>query len=99
MYAIIIECDMHAIASSDGRGQMERALATALGALPGFVAFVAFDADVDAGMVAALCLCDGPASLAAVQRLIAQWHAETFGAAEDALREIGKGAVIAQKGL
>ena len=48
MYATIIQCDMHAIASSDGRGQMERALATALGALPGFVAFVALDSDAAA---------------------------------------------------
>jgi hypothetical protein len=100
MYATIIRCDLRAIASTAARGRTGRSLAVALGALPGFVAFVALDADAEAaGFVVALCIVEDRASLAAAQRLTAQWHTDTSGAAESGLEELGAGAVIAQRGL
>ena len=75
-----------------------RALLTRLGALPGFVAYVALAGEKD-GDLAALCICEDAASLAAANGLIAAW-----GAAQGAGREAGPaplrtGAVIAQWGL
>src|SRR5437879_9747793 len=75
MYATIIRSDLRALASSAERGRTGRSLAAALGALPGFVAFVALDADAEAaGFVVALCIVEDRASLAAAQRLTAAWH-------------------------
>jgi hypothetical protein len=99
MYATIIRCDLRALASSAERGRTGRSLAAALGALPGFVAFVALEAGDEAGAVAALCIVEDRASLAAAQRRIAQWHPEASGAAEGGVEEINAGAVIAQRGL
>jgi hypothetical protein len=99
MYATIIRCDLRALASSAERGRTGRSLAAAVGALPGFVAFVALEAEGGAGAVAALCIVEDRASLAAVRRQIAHWHTESCGAAADELEEIGAGAVIAQRGL
>jgi hypothetical protein len=99
MFATIIRSDMRALASPAERGRTGRSLATALGALPGFVAFVALDAEGEAGAVAALCIVEDRASLAAAQHRIAQWHTETCGAAEGGVEELGAGAVIAQRGL
>lgn len=99
MYATIIRSDMRALASSAERGRTGRSLAAALGALPGFVAFVALDAEGETGTVAALCIVEDWASLTAVQRRIAQWHTEACGGGAGGLEELGAGAVIAQRGL
>jgi len=105
MYAAIIQCDMRAIASFHERGRMGRTLATALGALPGFVAFVALNTDTNtntdtsAGMVAALCIFEDLTSITAAKRVIARWHTEEIGTGGAGLVEVGAGAVIAQKGL
>ena len=45
MYATMVQCAMPGVASPHARGRLGRTLAAALGALPGFVAFVAFDGD------------------------------------------------------
>src|SRR5258708_39001433 len=81
MCATIIRCDLRAIASPAERGRTGRSLAAALGALPGFVAFVALDAEGEAGTVAALCIVEDRASLVGAQRRTAEWHTETCGAA------------------
>jgi hypothetical protein len=99
MYATIIHCDMHAIASAHARGQMGRTLATALAALPGFIAFVALDADTVTGAVAALCIFEEQTSIAPAARVIAQWQHDALGAGAAAIQHLGTGAVIAQKGL
>lgn len=97
MYATIIRCDLHGIESSHARGQAGRTLATALGALPGFLAFVAVDGE--AGMVAALCIVEDRASLTAARRVTARWQQDVVGIATGGVEEIGTGAVIAQQGL
>ena len=99
MYATIIRYDLRALASSAERGRTGRSLAAALGALPGFVAFVALEAEGEAGAVAALCIVEDRASLVAAQRRTAAWHTEAAGAAGGGVEEVGAGAVIALRGL
>ena len=99
MHAAVIQCDLRMLAAPREREYAGRVLAARLGTLPGFVAFVALDAEAEAGMVTALCICESAASAGEAQRLILQWHADACGDAGIALREIGSGAVIAQRGL
>lgn len=99
MYATIVRCDLHTRMCAGARRQHGRALAKALAALPGFVAFVALDVDADAGMVAALCIFEEQASMAAADGVIAEWQQEHGGAAGSGMEHLGAGAVIAQKGL
>jgi hypothetical protein len=91
MFATMIRCDLC--------GQTGRTLAKALSALPGFVAFVALDAEGEGRRAAALCIMEDRASLAAARRRIAEWHANACGTAAGGLEEVGAGAVIAQRGL
>ena len=75
-------------------------LATALAALPGFLACVALDAEGESGMVVVLCLVAERASNAAAERMIAAWQREQGGGAgSNAIEQLEQGAVIAQKGL
>jgi hypothetical protein len=97
MYATIIHCDIPAGVSPAERSQGARTLATALGALPGFVAFVALAAD--AGAVAVLCICEDASSMAAANRLAAEWHRAHLGAIGASHTALCTGEVIAQKGL
>lgn len=97
MYATMLQCAMPAIASSHARGRLGRTLATALSALPGFVAFVAFDGEAE--VVTALCLFEDHQSMVAAQPVIAQWQRGDPGAAETDLRYIRAGEVIVQKGM
>jgi hypothetical protein len=99
MYATIVQCDMHAIASSEERGRMGRTLGTALAGLPGFVAFVALDTEGEAGTVAALCIVEERAAMAAVDHAIAQWQRDFPATVGTGIRRLGAGTVIAQKGL
>jgi hypothetical protein len=99
MYATIIRCDLRGIEPSHARGQAGRTLATALSALPGFLAFVALDAEDAAGMVAVLCIVEDRASLAAARRVTARWQQDAVGMAAGGVEELGAGAVIAQRGL
>jgi hypothetical protein len=99
MYATIVHCDMRTLPTADARGQKGRTLATGLGALPGFVAFVALDAVEETGMVTALCIVENRASLEAAHRHVAQWYVDTFGASGTGVAEVRAGVVIAQKGL
>jgi hypothetical protein len=99
VYATIVQCEIPALASADARGRIGRALANALDALPGFVAFVALDADAETATMAALCVFEEQGSIAAAERVIAQWQHEHLGDATAAARYLGAGAVIAQKGL
>lgn len=68
--------------------------ATALGALPGFVAF-----DGDAGAVTALCLFEDHLSMVDAQRVIARWQRDALATGEIDLRYLCAGDVIVQKGL
>ncbi len=98
MYASVIQCDMHAINSSHERGRLGRILATNLGELSGFVAFVAIDIDSDTGSVAALCIFEDHAGLAAADDAIDQWLHEHY-ATGVGIQQIATGALIVQKGL
>jgi hypothetical protein len=49
MYATILRCDLRALASADARRKSGRILTTALAAPPGFIAFVALDAEGNRG--------------------------------------------------
>ncbi len=99
MYATMLQCDMRAIASAEERGRTGRTLATALAALPGFVGFVALDADADAGTVAALCIFEDRAQMAAADCAIARWQGEHPATVGIGIRRLGAGLMIAQKGL
>ena len=97
MYATMVQCAMCVAASPHARGRLGRTLATALGTLPGFVAFVAFDGD--AGAVTALCLFEDHLSMADAQRVIARWQRDALATGEIDLRYLCAGDVIVQKGL
>jgi hypothetical protein len=99
MYATIVECDLSAFAPAAGTGYSGRTLATALSALPGFVAFVALDLEAGMGTVAALCLVEERAALEEAERVIARWQREHMDAVEGGTQRLGAGEVIAQKGL
>ena len=97
MYATMVQCAMPEVASPHARGRLGRTLAAALGALPGFVAFVAFDGD--AGAVTALCLFEDRPSMEAAQPVIARWQRDGPGAGVTDLHYLRAGAVIVQRGL
>jgi hypothetical protein len=99
MYATIILCDLHNRTSTLTHGHSGRTLASALAALPGFVAFVALDMDAGVGSVATLCLMEERAGLAEAERVIAQWQAEQNTTTGSGVRRVGAGEVIAQWGL
>lgn len=99
MYATMIQCDMHAIASSEERGRTGRTLGTALAALPGFVAFVALDAEGEAGTVAALCIFEERAGVEGAHGVIAQWQRQYPATVGTGIRHLGAGVVIVQNGL
>jgi hypothetical protein len=97
VYATMVQCAMPGVASPHARGRLGRTLAAALGALPGFVAFVAFDGDL--GVVAALCLFEDHPSMDAAQHVIARWQRDEPGAGETEVRYLCAGEVIVQKGI
>jgi len=99
MYATMIQCDMHAIDSSEERGRTGRLLGTTLAALPSFVAFVALDAEGEAGTVAALCIFEDRAGVEGANCVIAQWQREYPATVGSGIRQLGAGVVIVQKGL
>jgi hypothetical protein len=99
MFATIVQCDMRAIASSHERGDLGRILATRLSVLPGFVTFVALDADAETGRVAALCIFDDRAGLEAAEHAIDTWQQEYASAISAGILRFGTGPVIVQKGL
>lgn len=98
MYATMIRCDLGARASAAAREGSARALATALAALPGFVAVVAIETDAAAGAMTAVYLVEENTGLAAAERVIAQWQGEEAVEGRG-VRRLGAGEVIAQKGL
>lgn len=97
MYATMVQCAMPGVASSQARGRLGRTLAAALGPLPGFVAFVAFDGDL--GVVTTLCLFEDRPSMVAAQPVIVRWQQDNAGAGGTELRSLCAGEVIVQKGL
>ena len=99
MYATIVEYDMHAGSSSHERGRVGRTLATLLGDIPGFVAFVALDVDAGAGRVAALCIFEHLGGIDSADHVINQWQQEHHGAVAAGIQRVGTGEVIVQKGL
>ncbi len=99
MYATIVQTAMHTLCSADACGRTGRTLANALAALPGFVVFVALDADTASGTVAMLCIFAEQASIAAAEEVIAQWQGDAHAAVGHSIQRLGAGTVIAQKGL
>lgn len=99
MYATIIKYDMHAFATSHERGQAGRVLATLLSEIPGFVAFIAFDVDADAGRVIAVCIFEDLGAIHLAGQIIGGWQQERHGTVGTCMQRLGTGAVIAQKGL
>jgi hypothetical protein len=99
MYATIFQSTLDTVGSAEERGRTGRSLATALAALPGFLAFIALDSDPARGTVTLVCLFDGQSRIAATEGVIAQWEQDAQPAGERRIRQLGTGAVIAQKGL
>ncbi len=99
MYASVVQCDMQAVDSTLERRQLWRILASRLGALPGFVAFVALDSDAVTGRAAALCIFEDPDGAATADRAVELWHKEYPTTIGTGIQRIGAGAVIVQKGL
>ena len=95
MYATVVRCGLRGVASAEERGRLGRALARPLGALPGFVAFVA----LKSGEVAALCIVEDEAGLDAAQQMAHQWYGSEVGAIGGGLVPLSRGTVIAQRGL
>ncbi|MEZ4520185.1 MAG: hypothetical protein R3A46_00880 [Thermomicrobiales bacterium] len=74
MHASIFRFDLGSNTSPRERGRRGRTLATALAAVPGFVAFLALESE--AGWLAGLCICIDPAALARAQQVAADWQRE-----------------------
>lgn len=99
MYATIVLCDVHNHTPTLAHGHSGRTLASALAALPGFVAFVTIDMNAGTGAVATLCLMEERAGLVEAERVIARWQEEQSAAVGSGVRRVGAGEVIAQWGL
>jgi hypothetical protein len=99
MYSTIVQCDLRNLTSAPIHGHAGRALSTALAALPGFLAFVAIESDVEAGRFITICLVEERAGVEEAERVIAQWQREHVSAVGCNLRRLGAGEVIAQRGL
>jgi hypothetical protein len=99
MYATIVEVILRTPGSAAAHGHTGRALANALAALPGFLAFLALDTDAASGAVTMLCIFADAAGIEASEREIARWQRDENATTEPCIRRLGAGAVIAQKGL
>jgi hypothetical protein len=99
MYATVMQCDLGAYSSVAACERAARDLATALAALPGFVAFVAIETDSAAGVVTAVYLDEEHAGLAAAERVIAHWHGQEGAMDGGGFKCLGAGEVTAQRGL
>ena len=99
MYATIVECDMEAVTSSHDRGRLGRILASRLSSLPGFVAFIALDANADKGRVAGLCIFEDGSGMVAAENAFDEWQREYATSIGGGIQRLGSGAVIVQKGL
>ncbi len=97
MYATMFRIDLHEISSFRDRGRAGRSLATTLGALRGFVAFIALEAGD--GEIAGLCIVDDSASIDEVQGLTAQWQRENSAQTGSSNQPIAAGKVIVQRGF
>jgi hypothetical protein len=97
MYATMFRIDLHEICSVRERGQAGRSLATELGALRGFIAFIAFEAGE--GHIAGLWISDDLTTLDDGRRVAAQWQREHVGDSASGIQPIAIGKVIVQRGL
>jgi hypothetical protein len=78
MHASMFSLDLGSSAASRNRAQRGRALAAALAALPGFVAFIAIEAQD--GTVTGLCICVDAEALEVARRKAVDWQREVGGA-------------------
>jgi hypothetical protein len=98
MYATVYQITFTTLASADARGRTGRSLASALAALPGFLAFIALESEPNSGAVTLLCLFDRQARYAA-ECVIARWQQDERASVGPSIQRLGAGAVIAQRGL
>ena len=97
MYAAMFPLDLGGQASSRERGQHGRALASELAALPGFVAFIALEAED--GAVRCLCICADAATLTEAQEFALAWQGEHSDASIASIPSCFRGRIIVQHGL
>lgn len=97
MYAAMFPLLLDGEASSRARGQHGRALASALAVLPGFVAFIALEAED--GAVRGLCICADDATLTEAQEFALEWQGEHDDTAVSPIPACIRGRIIVQHGL
>jgi hypothetical protein len=95
MYATI--CRHTSNTEVEDRARAGRALASRLGALPGFVAYVLLEGPD--GACIAVSIFEDQRSLAVAEQLAVSWLAEQAAAPRAAPPDIVPGEVIAQRGL
>lgn len=97
MHASIFRLDLGCARTARDRWRASRALATALDAVHGFVAFLAIE-DED-GAMAGLCIYVDAAALEEIQRAAEDWQREHGGQRPPVIQPLMTGEVIAQRGL
>ncbi len=97
MHASMFPLDLGRDTSSRDRERSGRALAAALAALHGFVAFIALEAEN--GVMAGFCICVDAVTLTNAQRLVEAWHRDQIWAAGFSLKPFVSGEVVVQRGL
>ncbi len=97
MHAAIFDIDLGGCAETRDRWRCGRSLATVLDALPGFVAFIAFESED--GATAGLCICVDAAALIEAQRVAEAWQSERGGQPQSIMRPLFEGEVIVQRGF
>ncbi len=97
MHASMFHIDLEGRASSRDRDQSGRALATVLGAVPGFVAFIALEAED--GTVGGLCIGVDAGTLEGMRQVMEAWQRERGQANVSNFQPLISGEVIVQRGL
>jgi len=101
MYASIFRLDLGSDLSPRDRWKSGRALASALDGLPGFVAFIALEAED--GVLAGLCVCVDAESLEEVRETAEAWQrrraGQTLPPPCSSIQPLIAGEVIVQRGF
>lgn len=97
MHAAMFQLDLGDGAGSRERGRSVRAMAAALGTLPGFVAFLALEAED--GSVGGLCIFTDAAALERAQQHVADWQPARQPPESRGFAPLIAGQVIVQSGF
>jgi hypothetical protein len=97
MYALMFQLDLADSVPPHERDRSGRALATALEALHGFVAFIAFEAED--GTLGGLCIGVDSATAEQARHLVDSWHGERERTEITRFEPFVSGEVIVQRGF